>query len=102
MRNFLKRYPKHYLELQEGYQWLLQFGDQYQLSIINHKGSRGYPNLYEIGVFSDCDTMAVLPGVTDEDDQVKGNLTPNQVDAIIPKMISVTGKMPVSVIPPNL
>ncbi len=102
MRNFLKRFPKQYLDIQEGYQWLLQFGDQYRLSIINHKGSRGYPNLYEIGVFSDCDTMTSLPGVTDTDDQVKGNLTPNQIDAIIIKMISVTGKMPVSVIPPNL
>ena len=102
MRNFLKRFPKQYLDIQEGYQWLLQFGDQYRLSIINHKGSRGYPNLYEIGVFSDCDTMTSLPGVTDTDDQVKGNLTPNQIDAIIIKMISVTGKMPVSIIPPNL
>ena len=102
MRNFLKRFPKQYLDIQEGYQWLLQFGDQYRLSIINHKGSRGYPNLYEIGVFSDCDTRTSLPGVTDTDDQVKGNLTPNQIDAIIIKMISVTGKMPVSVIPPNL
>mgnify|MGYP001256230018 CR=1 FL=1 len=71
MRNFLKRFPKHYLEIQEGHQWLLQFGDQYRLSIINHKGSRGYPNLYEIGVFSDCDTMAALPGITEQDEIVR-------------------------------
>ena len=102
VRNFLKQFPNHYLEIQEGHQWLLQFGDQYRLSIINHKGSRGYPNLYEIGVFSDCDTMAELPGITVKDDQVKGNLTPNQIDAIIVKMISITGKMPVSIVPTNL
>ena len=72
------------------------------MSIINHKGSRGYPNLYEIGVFSDCDTMTALPGITEQNDQVKGNLTPNEVDVIILKMIAITGKRPVSVLPPNL
>ena len=46
--------------------------------------------------------MAELPGITEKDDQVKGNLTPNQIDAIIVKMISITGKMPVSIVPPNL
>lgn len=101
VRNFLKQFPKQYHEHLEGYQWLLQFGDDYRLSIINHKGSRGYPNLYEIGIFSDCDTMAALPGITVKDDQVKGNLTSNQIDVIIIKMISVTGNMPVSVFPPN-
>lgn len=101
MRNFLKKFPKQYLEEQEGYQWLLQFGDQYRLSIINHKGSHGYPNLYEIGVFSDCDTMTSLPGITNEDDTVKGFLTPNQVDAIIIKMITITDQQPISCIASN-
>ena len=41
--------------------------------------------------------MTALPGITAKDDQVKGHLTPNQIDVIIMKMIAITGKVPVSV-----
>ena len=97
MRNFLKQFPKQYLEHKDGYQWRLQFGNQYQLSIINHKTSMGYPDHYEIGIFGDCDTMTELPGITEEGNNVKGYLTSSEIDVIIMKMIAITGNLPINV-----
>ena len=82
----------------DGKQWLLQFGNDYQLSIIHHRGSMGYTEgLFEIGVFGDCDSMVELPGITAEGDTVKGFLTPEEVACIILKMQFLTDSAPVSV-----
>ena len=77
-----------------GYQCVLEFGDEYGLSIISGRGAYGGDQgLYEIGVFKHGD-LAEMPGITDEDDTVKGYLTETDVDAIIKKMYLITGKTP--------
>jgi hypothetical protein len=82
-----------------GQQAVLDFGD-YHLSIIND-GYGSDQGLYEIGLFSAADGVAfhmvTLPGITDNEDTVKGNLTEADVDAIIKKMYLITGKSPVQV-----
>jgi hypothetical protein len=83
----------------DGRQAVLDFGD-YHLSIINdgHGSDRG---LYEIGLFSAADGVAsdmiVLPGITEDGDTVKGNLTESAVDVIIKKLYLITGKTPVQI-----
>lgn len=87
------------LDMPGGRQAVLDFGD-YHLSIINdgYGADRG---LYEIGVFAAADgvasNMTELPGVTAEGDTVKGHLTKEDVDAIIKKMYTITGKEPVQI-----
>jgi hypothetical protein len=87
------------LDMPGGRQAVLDFGD-YHLSIINdgYGADRG---LYEIGVFAAADgvasNMTELPGITSEGDTVKGHLTTEDVDAIIKKMYTITGKEPVQV-----
>ena len=79
------------------FQVRLAFGD-YELSIVKHKGSYGGDmGLYEIGVFKDS-LMEELPGITEVGDTVKGFLTKDQVDAIIVKMFTLTGKDPKQIV----
>jgi len=74
-----------------GVQALVDF-DKYQLSIISSDMSYGgKAGLYEIGVFAG-DDMVELPGITNENDTVKGFLTSFEVDAIMKKMYTITGK----------
>ena len=79
-----------------GGQIVLDFG-RYHLSIIDdgYGKDRG---LLEIAAFDACDGVASgmteLPGITDEDDTVKGYLTESDVDAIISKMYTITGTTP--------
>lgn len=74
-------------------QCMLSFGD-YELSIISGDGAYGTKNApFEIAVFKNGD-MVEMPGITDEDDTVKGYLTESDVGAIIKKMYLITGKSP--------
>ena len=73
-----------------GIQALVDFG-KYHLSIVKNDISYGgKQGLYEIGVFAD-DAMVELPGITNENDTVKGFLTVADVDAIMLKLYTVTG-----------
>jgi hypothetical protein len=83
----------------DGRQAVLDFGD-YHLSIIND-GYGSDQGLYEIGVFEAAEGVAsdmiVLPGITEDGDTVKGNLTESAVDVIIKKLYLITGKTPVQI-----
>lgn len=73
--------------------------DKYHLSIVKSDFSYGGKSgLYEIGVFAAEDgvasNMVELPGVTNENDTVKGYLTESDVDAIIKKMHTITNRIP--------
>ena len=81
-----------------GVQAVLDFG-KYHLSIVKSDFSYGgKQGLYEIGVFAAQDGVAAdmteLPGITAENDTVKGYLTESDVDAIISKMYFLTGNQP--------
>ena len=79
------------------HQCVLQFGDEYELSIITGKGAYSTENApYEIAVFKHGD-ITEMPGITDENDCIKGYLTEADVGAIIKKMFLITGKSPVQV-----
>jgi len=81
----------------DGTQVVLQFGDEYELSVVSHSGSYGgRDGLYEIAPFKHG-SLTEMPGITAEGDTVKGYLTESDVDAIIVKMISITGKEPTQV-----
>lgn len=81
-------------DIPNGVQTILQFGENYELSVIksdfSYGGDRG---LYEIGVFKN-DVMIELPGVTNKGDTIKGFLTEADVDVIIKKMHTITGTEP--------
>ena len=80
----------------KGVQAVLAF-DNYELSIINNEASYGNKQgLFEIAVFKDGEQIE-LPGVTNPGDTVKGWLTNSDVDAIIKKMYTITGKEPVQI-----
>ena len=57
---------------------------QNEISYGNRKG------LYEIAVFSEGNQVE-LPGITNDNDTVKGFLTESDVDAILTKMYTITG-----------
>jgi hypothetical protein len=82
-----------------GGQIVLDFGN-YHLSIIDdgYGKDRG---LYEIGVFRVSDGVATnminLPGITDPNDTVRGNLTEEEIDIIIRKMEAITRTHPTQV-----
>lgn len=79
--------------LHDGIQVILDYGD-YELSIVKHSGSYGYSQgLYEIATLKHGDFIE-MPGITDEDDTVKGYLTEADVDTIIKKMYFLTGTAP--------
>jgi len=74
-----------------GIQGVVEYGD-YELSIIKHGHSYGgLQGLYEIGVWKG-DNQVELPGITAEDDSVKGYLTEQEVSAIMTKMFTITGE----------
>lgn len=76
------------------YQCVLAFGDEYELSIISGQGAYSTEAApYEIAVIKNGD-LAEMPGITEEDDTVKGYLTEADVDVIIKKMYLITGKTP--------
>jgi len=76
------------------HQCVLSFGDEYELSIITGKGAYSTESApYEIAVIKNGD-LIYMPGITDEDDTVKGYLTEADVSAIIKKMYLLTGKTP--------
>jgi hypothetical protein len=74
-----------------GRQIVLAFGE-YELSIIDDGYGRDR-GLLEIGTLKNG-SMTALPGITDETDTVKGYLTEADVDAIIIKMYTISGKQP--------
>jgi hypothetical protein len=77
----------------EGVQGIVEYGP-YELSIIKHKYSYGgTKGLYEIAVFKNAEQVE-LPGITAKGDTVKGFLTENEVDGIMVKMFTITGKEP--------
>ena len=88
-------------EMPNGVQAILDFG-KYHLSIVQNEFSYGgTKGFYEIGVFIAEDGVATdmteLPGITDEGESVKGFLSLVDVDAIIKKMYTITGKIPVQI-----
>lgn len=82
-----------------GRQIVLDFG-KYHLSIIDDGYGRD-DNLLEIGAFDAKDGVALgmveLPGITADGDTVRGYLTEADVDAIIKKLITITGTEPIQV-----
>jgi len=90
----LKDFEMMPTETPNGVQAILQFGDDYELSIIQSEFSYGgSQGLYEIGVFKHG-VMTEMPGITNENDTVRGYLTEADVDGIISKMYFVTGAKP--------
>ena len=78
------------------FQVRLKFGD-YELSIVKHIGSYGGKSgMYEICTFKDNE-MTEIDGITEQGDTVKGFLDKDEVDGIIIKMFTLTGKDPVQV-----
>ena len=81
----------------KGKQALVNFGNEYQLSVVSHESSYGgNRGLYEIGVFKN-NNMVEMPGITEEGDTVKGFLTESDVDVIIKKMHMATGAEPTQI-----
>lgn len=77
-----------------GKQIVLGFGDEYRLSIIT--GGSAYGNTefpYEIAVFKNGEFHR-MPGVIDEDDDVRGYMTETEVNGVIAKLYTVTQKIP--------
>lgn len=86
-------------DIPKGIQALIPFGE-YELSIICNEGSYGGKNggtLYEIGVFKG-DKMVTLPGITEENDSVKGWLNEDAVMGIIKKMTAITKVEPANLV----
>ena len=90
----LKDFEMMPTESPKGVQAILKFGDAYELSIIqsefSYGGSKG---LYEIAVFKNG-AMTEMPGITYENDTVRGYLTEADVNGIISKMYFATGAKP--------
>jgi len=71
-------------------QKIINFGPDYKLSIvdeINHKDK------YELAVFYK-EHMVEMPGITDPGDTVTRFRTASDVQCIMKKMYTITGKMP--------
>ena len=74
----------------DGVSATVTYGD-YELSVVKHSSSYGGRNgMYEIGVFKG-DDMVEMPGITQEDDTVKGFLNEEEVTGIMKKMMAVGG-----------
>jgi hypothetical protein len=83
----------------KGNQAVLDFGN-YHLSVIDD-GMGKNASLYEVATFKSnehglASDFVELPGITDEHG-VRGYLTANEVDAIIIKMHSITGRLPIQI-----
>ena len=95
----IKNGQKHIRTEYVGRQIVLDFG-KYHLSIIDDGYGRD-DHLLEIGLFKAKDgvglDMVELPGITNEGDTVRGYLTESEVNAIIVKLYTITGKEPTQV-----
>ena len=81
----------------KGVQAVLQFGEDYELSIVSNEFSYGGPKgLYEIMVMHKGEQKE-LPGITNQGDSVKGYLSEGEVDGILKKMYLITGAKPVQI-----
>ena len=81
----------------KGIQAMIQFGDAYELSIVKSDFSYGgAKGLYEIGVFKNG-AMTEMPGITAENNTVRGFLNESEVEGIIKKMHLASGADPVVV-----
>ena len=82
-----------------GAQIVLDFGS-YHLSVIDDGYGRE-DHLLEIGLFEAADgvatTMTSLPGITNENDSVRGYLTEEDVNCILKKLHSITGVEPTQI-----
>jgi len=80
-------------------QWVLDFG-KYHLSVITG-GCGNAEAPYEIAVFAANDGAAggfvQLPGITGPDDDVRGYMTADEVNATITKLYAITGQTPVQI-----
>jgi hypothetical protein len=74
---------------------LLQFDENYQMSIVcNEHSYGGKQGLYEIAVYYN-DQFKEMPGITQEGSGgVRGWLSEEMVSSCIVKMMSVTGVVP--------
>jgi hypothetical protein len=80
-------------KLFDGVQAVLKFGEDYELSIVQHSGSYGgKQGLYEIAVFFQDKGQVEMKGITRDGDTVKGYLSEQEVDGIILKMMALTGE----------
>lgn len=81
-------------EIPNGIQSILKFGPDYQLSIVKSDFSYGgNSGLYEIAVFTG-DSQINMPGITEDNDTVKGFLSESEVIGVVKKMHLVTGEDP--------
>ena len=90
----LKHFQLLPTDVPNGVQAILQFGENFELSIVQNESSYGNKQgLYEIAVFKN-NQMVEMPGITAKGDTVKGFLTEEDVDVIIKKMQTITGSDP--------
>ena len=83
----------NYNETLNGVTGRVNYGD-YELSIVKHSHSYGGEHgLYEIAVYKG-DNQVELPGITEPNDTVRGFLTEQEVDGIMIKMYTISGKNP--------
>ena len=83
-------------DMQGHYQVVLEFNDTTQLSVVTGVGTLSNTTRpYEIAVFVNG-SFAQMPGIT-EGDNVRGYMTESDVDAVIIKLHSITGRAPVQV-----
>lgn len=86
--------PKDSPMIAGGKHLVLSFGSLYLLSIIND-GYGHKDGLLEIGAFNIWGEPLTMPGITEEDQNIKGFLDISEVCGIIKKLISLSGKTPV-------
>ena len=71
-------------------QKIVRFGPDYKLSIVDEVN---HNNKFECAVFYK-EHMIEMPGITDNGDTVTRFRTASDVQCIMKKMFSITGKMP--------
>ena len=77
-----------------GYQCVLEFDEKTQLSIITGSGAYGNDTApYEIAVIVNG-LMTGMPGITGDDELVRGHMTELEVDSVIKKLYTLTKKEP--------
>jgi hypothetical protein len=73
-------------------QKIVNFGPDYKLSIVDEVN---HTDKFELAVFYK-DNMVSMPGITDNGDTVTRFRTVADIQVIMKKMFSITGKMPVN------
>ena len=77
-----------------GYQCVLDYGDETHLSIISGTGAYGSEGApYEVAVIKNGDFIQ-LPGIVGPDDDVRGHLTEDEVNAVMKKLYLITATIP--------